>query len=138
MCIENRKAIPWTTCLPVADPSRRLRFGTGYHEGDSRRIATVDVRRDSHPSSIHAWFRPGEARKRLPCGKLKRYRQVPEAGLPYLGYLDLAGFASPADSPLQFVSVQSAGKHGSEARTGNVDRGLNPAVLAAPNEIHRL
>lgn len=92
MCIEGREATLRTTCLPVADPSPRLRFGTGYHEGDSRRIATVDVRRDSHPSSIHAWFRPGEARKRLPCGKLKRRRQVPEADLPYLGYLGLTGF----------------------------------------------
>ena len=92
ICIEDRSAILWTICLPVADPSLRLRFGTGYPEGDSRRIATVDVRWDSHPSSIHAWFRPGEARKRLPCGKLKRYHQVPEADLPYLGYLDLTGF----------------------------------------------
>ena len=92
MCIEDRETILWTICLPVADPSRRLRFGTGYHEGDSRRIATVDVRRDSHPSSIHAWFRPGEARKRLPCGKLKRRRQEPSGDLPSPGFLDLTGF----------------------------------------------
>ena len=83
---------PRTTCLPVVCPSRRLRFGTGYPEGYSRRIATLDVRRDSHPSSIHAWFRPGEARKRLPCGKLKRRRREPSGDLPSFGFLDLTGF----------------------------------------------
>ena len=87
---------PRTTCLPVVCPSRRLRFGTGYPEGYSRRIATLDVRRDSHPPSIHAWFPPRRSTEASALWQKSRFETAADRWSRRLAAVSSRGGGHPA------------------------------------------